>query len=121
MQASFKKFQVALSSCNANIPTWQWLSWALFVQKIGLVDSTVSGVTANTSIANRMLLPRISDVLQASRHLVVFTPKLIDASRLTRLIKDFMFFFGSGHSVSCKWLFSVTRCWPYGPQYVDDL
>ena len=43
-----------------------------------VVDSTVSGVTANTSIPNRMLLPRISDVLQASplvhssRHLVAF-------------------------------------------------
>lgn len=31
-----------------------------------VVDSTVSGVTANTHIPNRMLLPRISDVLQAA-------------------------------------------------------
>ena len=31
-----------------------------------VVDSTVSGVTQNTSIPNRMLLPKISDVLQAA-------------------------------------------------------
>ena len=44
-----------------------------------VVDSTVSGVTQNTSIPNRMLLPKISDVLQAapttnsSLELIAFT------------------------------------------------
>ena len=55
-----------------------------------VVDSTVSGVTANTSIPNRMLLPRISDVLQASplvhtsRHVLAFT---LDVAKAHRRIK----------------------------------
>ena len=55
-----------------------------------VVDSTVSGVTQNTSIPNRMLLPRISDVLQAapletsSLELVAFT---LDVSKAHRRIK----------------------------------
>ena len=55
-----------------------------------VVDSTVSGVTQNTSIPNRMLLPRISDVLQAaplepsSLELVAFT---LDVSMAHRRIK----------------------------------
>ena len=55
-----------------------------------VVDSTISGVTQNTSIPNRMLLPKISDVLQAapltssSLELIAFT---LDVSKAHRRIK----------------------------------
>jgi len=55
-----------------------------------VVDSTVSGVTQNTSIPNRMLLPKISDVLQAAPltssglDLTAFT---LDVSKAHRRIK----------------------------------
>ena len=55
-----------------------------------VVDSTVSGVTQNTSIPNRMLLPKISDVLQAAPltgsalELTAFT---LDVSKAHRRIK----------------------------------
>lgn len=55
-----------------------------------VVDSTVSGVTANTQIPNRMLLPHISDVLQAaplessSVQLVALT---LDVAKAHRRIK----------------------------------
>ena len=55
-----------------------------------VVDSTVSGVTHNTSIPNRMLLPKISDVLVAAPltpstvELLAFT---LDVSKAHRRIK----------------------------------
>ena len=55
-----------------------------------VVDSTVSGVTQNTSIPNRMLLPKISDVLQAAPTMssdLELTAFTLDVSKAHRRIK----------------------------------
>ena len=55
-----------------------------------VVDSTVSGVTQNTSIPNRMLLPKISDVLQAAPTMssdLALTAFTLDVSKAHRRIK----------------------------------
>ena len=55
-----------------------------------VVDSTVSGVTQNTSIPNRMLLPKITDVLQAApmhHSALQMTAFTLDVSKAHRRIK----------------------------------
>ena len=93
-RVSLRKFQVVSPNFNVNT------SMSL-LGKLGLVtaenraprlvvDSTISGVTSNTCIPNRMLLPKILDVLKAAplnasaTDMIAFT---LDVSKAHRRIK----------------------------------
>jgi hypothetical protein len=59
-QVSLRRFRAVYNSCRVNFLRQPWRTPRL------VVDSTVSDVIQDISIPNRMLLPRITDVLQAA-------------------------------------------------------